>query len=423
LTRTAVSGSLNSIKTSQGAGSRPIRVLLVADKLGFREVQLHGTGRLIVEWATAFDPARVEVYVYVLRDVGGLAGQMAASGVPITFLRQRRFSPSTLYRLLRLIHQHKIDVLHLNGHGSSAFGRLAGLLSGTPAVVHVHGDAFYSPGGYPAYVRLVDRLLAPWTARAISISEATREFCVHAMGFRPSQVEVVINPTPQLAYTAITGEQLRALRIRYGIAENEPVIGIASRLYRVKGHHVLLAAFRRILDARPDARLLIVGDGPERTNLDAQARSLHVESRVCFTGFQEDVAAHLRLCRVTAIPSVHPEPFGLVAVESLAAGVPVVASRIGGLPEIITDGVAGLLVEPDNPEQLAHGLIRILTDPHLASGLADRCVTESERFSMHRHVQRLEAIFRAVLKEASSGGQPSEPAIEQRAVEQEGATA
>jgi glycosyltransferase involved in cell wall biosynthesis len=243
------------------------------------------------------------------------------------------------------------------------------------------------------------------------------------MGFRPSQVEVVINPTPQLAYTAITGEQLRALRTRYGIAENEPVIGIASRLYRVKGHHVLLAAFRRILDARPDARLLIVGDGPERANLDAQARSLHVESRVCFTGFQEDVAAHLRLCRVTAIPSVHPEPFGLVAVESLAAGVPVVASRIGGLPEIITDGVAGLLVEPDNPEQLAHGLIRILTDPHLASGLADRCVTESERFSMHRHVQRLEAIFRAVLKEASSGGQPSEPAIEQRAVEQEGATA
>ncbi len=381
--------------------SRSLHVLLIADKLGFREVKLHGTGRLIIEWATAFDPARVQVHSYVLRDVGGLAEPLARSGVPITFLGRGRFSPRTLWTLLGLIRRHQIDVLHLNGHGSSAFGRLAGRLTRTPAVVHVHGDAFYSPGGYPAYIRLIDRLLARWTARAISISESTREFCIQAMGFRPSQVEVVHNPTPQPAYGKIAATRLRALRAQYGIGDDEPVIGIASRLYRVKGHHVLLTAFRRVVDARPDARLLVVGDGPERSNLAAQARALGIEARVCFAGFQEDVPAHLQLCRVTAIPSVHPEPFGLVAVESLAAGVPVVASRIGGLPEIVTDGIAGLLVDPDNPEQLAQALVRILTDTSLAAELASRCVGESERFSMQHHVRRMEAIFRAVVDESA----------------------
>ncbi len=381
--------------------SRPLHVLLIADKLGFQEVKLHGTGRLIVEWATAFDPARVQVHTYVLRDVGGLAEQLARSGVPITFLHRGRFSPRTLWTLLELIRRHQIDVLHLNGHGSSAFGRLAGRITRTPTVVHVHGDAFYSPGGYPAYMRVTDRLLARWTARAVSISESTREFCIHAMGFRPSQVEVVHNPTPQPAYRKVAPDQLRALRARHGIGDEEPVVGIASRLYRVKGHHVLLTAFRRVLDARPDARLLVVGDGPERSNLQVQARALGLEARVCFTGFQEDVPAYLRLCQVTAIPSVHPEPFGLVAVESLAAGVPVVASRIGGLPEIITDGVAGLLVEPNDPEQLARALIRILTDASLAAELASRCVGESERFSMRHHVRRMEEIFRAVVETAA----------------------
>ena len=401
---------------------RPIRVLLVADKLGFRDVKLHGTGRLIVEWSTAFDPTRVQVHAYVLRDVGGMGPQLAQAGAPITFLGHGRFDPSSLWTLVRLIRRHRIDVLHLNGHGSSTFGRLAGLLTHTPSVVHVHGDAFYSPGGYPLYVRAIDRILAPWTARAVSISEATREFCIDAMGFQPSQVEVVHNPTPLLASGEIGPDRLRALRNRYAIADDEPVVGIASRLHRVKGHHVLLPAFQRVLATCPTARLLVVGDGPERPRLETQARTLGVESRVSFVGFQEEVPAHLRLCRVTAIPSVHPEPFGLVAVESLAAGVPVVASRIGGLPEIVTDGVAGLLVEPDNPEQLAQALLRILTDTSLAAELAARCVRESQRFAMEHHVKQMEEVFRAAVSHAAgpAGGRWSR---EHQPAKREGAAA
>lgn len=382
---------------SEVRDQRPLRVLLVADKLGFKDVKLHGTGRLIVEWATAFDPSRVVVTTCVLRDAGDFGEELRRSGVPIHFFGDARFSPVTLWKLIRIIRAERIDVLHLNGHGASALGRLAGRLTGVPAIVHVHGDAAFAPGGYPRYVRLVDNLLAPWTARAVSISEATREFCIRSMGFRPAQVEILLNPTPRLGHAGAVDERVRALRLRYGIRDDEPVVGIASRLYPVKGHHILLPAFQQVLRRVPAAKLLIVGDGPERANLEAQARSLGLSQQVSFAGFQEDIAAHLRLCWVTAVPSVHPEPFGLVVVESMAAGVPVIASRIGGLPEIVTDGVAGLLVEAEQPEALATAMVRVLEDSDLRHRLASRCIAESERFSMDHFVQRMEAIYREVV--------------------------
>jgi glycosyltransferase involved in cell wall biosynthesis len=113
-------------------------------------------------------------------------------------------------------------------------------------------------------------------------------------------------------------------------------------------------------------------------------------------GFQEDIPAHLRLCWVTVVPSIHPEPFGLVAVESLASGVPVVASRTGALPEIVIDGVAGALFRPGDPDDLAKVLIGILQSPERRHQLASHCAAESERFSVRTFVEKMERIYRDV---------------------------
>jgi len=194
----------------------------------------------------------------------------------------------------------------------------------------------------------------------------------------------------------VTPEQLVELRARHGIPDDALVVGVASRLYAPKGHRVLLEAFAQVARRLAAAWLLVVGDGPERPSLEDRAHALGIGRNVTFVGFQPDVAPYLRLCRVTAVPSTHPEPFGLVAVESLAAGVPVVASRAGGLPEVITDGVAGLLVRPGDADDLAAALLRVLGDPETQTRLASECARESERFSMEGFVERMEELYRAV---------------------------
>jgi hypothetical protein len=215
--------------------------------------------------------------------------------------------PSTYcYRLLR---PHppatKIRIVHSictgpPGRAPLGDGRVSLCGSLVPVVPQCTVTPSILPVAYPAYVRLVDRLLAPWTAEAISISEATREFCVfHAMGFSAIPGRGGDQSDPAAAYTANHRGTLRALRTRYGIAEKER----ARHRYCIRplsgeGPPRSLAAFRRILDASPrTASAPSVGDGPERAqSRRAKPVLLHVESRVCFTGFQEvDVAAHLRL--------------------------------------------------------------------------------------------------------------------------------
>jgi glycosyltransferase involved in cell wall biosynthesis len=378
---------------SGGARRRPVRVLLVIDKLGFPGIRLHGSGRAVLDWSTAFDRRDVEINLCVIRDVGGLKEELRRERMDIDFLDSSPFSPRVLTQLLRLIRERHIDVLHVNGYGASTFGRLAGWFSRTPVIVHVHSHGLYDPKGYPAYMKAVDRVLARVTARAVVISEATRDFCTDYMGFVPSQVEVVHNMTPNLQYD-VSESKVAALRERYDLPPGTPVVGILSRLYPIKGHKVLVAAFAQVLRDCPTARLLIVGDGPERTNLEAQARALGIERNVIFAGFQDDIAAHLRLCWVSVVPSIHPEPFGLVAVEALASRVPVIASRSGGLPEIITDGVAGLLVPPGDSAALAAALSRVLLNPDLRQKLVSRCLAESERFSSRTFTTKMERIYR-----------------------------
>lgn len=385
---------MGSAVSSWSETSGPVRVLLVADKLGFKDVKLHGTGRLIIEWTRAFDPARVQLTTCVLRHPGPFADELAQAGIHIRFLGDGRFNPGTLGKLVHLIREYGIEVLHVQGFGGSTLGRIAARLTGRPVVMHIHSNAVDDPAGYPFYVRAMDRMLAPWTSRALAVSASTRGFAIEQMGFRPEQVEVVHNPLPDLDYHRASASELAALRQTYGFDEGARIIGITSRLYPVKGHRVLLDAFAGLASTHPVARLLIVGDGPERAALEARAHQLGIADRTCFAGFQEDVATHLRLCNVTVVPSVHPEPFGMVVLESMAAGVPVVASRTGGLAEIFEDGTAGFLVPAGDARALQSAITRILDNPDLRQRMSVQSIRESGRFSMAEFLRRMEQLYR-----------------------------
>lgn len=355
---------------------------------------LHGGGRQLIELAHALhDSDRVEATVVVLRPPTVLGERLLAEGVPISFLGDHRFNPASLFRLVRLIRERRVDVLHLTDFSAGTWGRLAGMITGTPSIVQVithHSPD--QPRGFPLPVKLAYRALAPLTARALAISESVRDFAEANMGFGHGTVEVLHYPLPSYSFSVPPVEQVDALRERLGIAPADPVIGAVTRFHRAKGIVHLVEAFAEVRARVPRAWLLLVGQGPEEGALRNRATELEVDDRVIFAGFQREVEAHASLFSVSAVPSLE-EGFGLVALESLRLGVPVVASDVGGLPEIVKDGVCGLLVPPGDSRSLARALTRILEDHELRARLAGATEEAVAPFMLDRYVERLTQIY------------------------------
>jgi len=386
-----------------------LRVLIANDRLGRKPGTIHGAGRLMIEWSLGFRSTDVQATACILRAPDEVGKELLAEGVPFLFFGDGRFNPASLWRFIRLIRKEKIDVLHLQGYGATTLGRIAGLLTSTPALIHLH-SCYGDDGAYPAPARLADRLLRPVTSKAIAVSKPVRQFCIEELGFRPEQVEVLHNPVPTYGFEAPSGEEVEALRSEYGLADSGPIVGTISRLDPVKGIDVLIEALPRVLEVVPEARLLVVGDGSEKARLEGQARDLGLGKAVVFAGFRSDIAAHLRLFSLTAIPSVFQEPCPLSALESLAAGVPIVASRTGGMPELVEHGRSGLLVEPSDPADLAAAISRVLAEPALMADLRAGATLRAERFSLGSHLKRLERLYR----EAASGSAASELSTDDR---------
>ncbi|HEU4699649.1 MAG TPA: glycosyltransferase family 4 protein [Gemmatimonadales bacterium] len=375
-----------------GAAVRPVRVLIACDHIDF-DGALHGGGRQLIELTRALDRARVAPTVCMLRAATPLGRQLQAEGLPFRFFGDGRFSPRSLLRLVRLIRAQRIQVLHLTDFGACTWGRLAGWLTGVPVIVQIithHSE--YTHRGYPKYVELAYRALAPLTARALAISESVRRFARERMGFRDAQLEVLYYPLPEHSFRGAPPARAAALRAHYGIGADEPVVGAVTRFFAVKGIRHLVEAFAEIRRAEPRAWLVLVGRGPEEAALRERARALGVADRVVFAGFQREVEAHVQMFDVAAVPSLE-EAFGLVAVEAMALGTPVVASDVDGLNEVVTNGVSGLLAPPADPPALARAVLRVLRDPALRARLVAGGHDTARRFSLERYVGRLTELY------------------------------
>ncbi len=178
--------------------------------------------------------------------------------------------------------------------------------------------------------------------------------------------------------------------------EAGPIVVCVGALVPEKGHAILLEAWREVVSARPDARLVLLGDGPERGRVESAAAGLPAGA-VCIAGHRDDVPAWLRRARVLVLPSL-VEGIGGAALEAMACRLPVVASRVGGLPEAIEDGRTGALVPPGRPAELAAALLALLADPELARrmGEAGRSRVEA-RFSAGETTRRYLAAYRDLL--------------------------
>jgi glycosyltransferase involved in cell wall biosynthesis len=277
--------------------------------------------------------------------------------------------------------------------GSNVWACLLGRLARVPVVVcHEH---MWSYGGSRTRA-LIDRwLIARWSDAFIAVSEEGRRSMVEVERIRPEDVVLLRNGRPALA----PGDPHKA-REELGIAAEQPVLVASGSLRREKAYEVLIEAAAALAPSAPGLRVLIAGDGPERPRLEELIRKLGMSGVVSLLGVRADIPDLLAAADIGVCCSDF-EGGPLSVMEYMGAGLPVIATRVGGLPELVQDGVNGVLIPPRDPEALAEAAAGVLADPSLRErmGNAGRELRERE-YGIDRYIGRLEALYERLLAAA-----------------------
>jgi glycosyltransferase involved in cell wall biosynthesis len=303
-----------------------------------------------------------------------------------------------LAALSRLVRRGRYDIVHTHTTKAGLLGRLAARAARAPVVVHTpHGHAFHSflnAGGSAALV-WAERGMARWTDRIICLTDAERRDHLALRIAPPARFEV-IHSGVDIGRFDVRPPVPEAARRALGLPLQGPLVTCVARLAPVKGVRYLVEAMPRVRAAVPDATAVIVGDGPEREELQTRAAVLGLNGAVRWLGLRADVPEIMGLSTVVVLPSLN-EGMGRVVVEAFAAGRPVVGSRVSGIQDLIKDGESGFLVPPGDPPAIAEAVIRCLRDPDavLTMGRAGRQAAEA--FSAPRMVAKIESLYARLL--------------------------
>lgn len=353
---------------------------------------------------TRIDAARYDVHVVSLTH-GSAVRKLERHGIPVTVIDEPEDAIAT-GALAALMSDLRPEVIHNHMYRAELVGTRAAIALGEvgrsrPYVVStVHSSRVRSDED-----RTVLRRLTPRMDRLIAVSRSIVEKLRHE-GRDTAPITLIHNGVDLERYDH--QDPCCTLREEYGLSEDAPIVGVVARLEAEKGHPTLLDAWPAVLRAVPRARLLVVGEGSRREALEEQAQTLGIAHAVVFTGRRDDVPAVTAALDVAVLPS-YREAQGLTILEAMALSRPVVASNVGGIPEMVEDGVTGLLVPPHDPAALAAAIVRLLTDHPLADmlGRAGHDLVH-ERFCIELMVEAVEAIYdegaRAVrLSEVAAG--------------------
>ena len=322
----------------------------------------------------------------------------------VTVGRRAGRDPFLALRLARLLRRLAPDLVHTRGF-SALDGVLAARLAGVPWVVHSeHGRDLEEAHGMRARRALARRVLYRLADAVVTVSEELGDWIAAQARVPRSRLLEIPNGVDVRRFRALP--ERGAARARLGLPAQGRVVGTVGRQDPVKDHGALLRAFARLHAAHPDVWLAMVGDGPRHAALRSAARDLLVDDRVAFAGHRDDVAEVLPAFDVFALPSV-TEGMSNALLEAMAAGLPCVATAVGGNPELVEHRRSGLLVPAGDVPALAAALGQVLGRPHLARklALAGRRRVE-ERFTLAAMVARYEGLYASLLEKGVGVASP-----------------
>jgi glycosyltransferase involved in cell wall biosynthesis len=343
--------------------------------------------------------AKVTVVMPEASEIDPLSESLTGAGVAVervtlAWLTQGAGTVVRLRRLIGLLKEQRPDLLHIHLIGFTG-GRWAVAAAALASVPRVIVTMHIAPTeAQPLRVRLDRAAQARVVARFIAVSQANAQQFRDELGLPAKKIVVVPNAVELERFAGDPGPDRKRVREELGIPADAVVLGALARLNPQKGLGDLLEALPAIVEQHPKARVLLVGDGPLRAELEAKARSLGVAERVTFAGHRSDNVAVLRAMDVAMLPSLF-EGLPLSLLESMAASLPVVATRVGGIPEVIVDGASGYLVAPGMPAELAGAVNRLLGEPGALSRLGEQARRRAEDFSFDAMLDRITSVYGA----------------------------
>jgi glycosyltransferase involved in cell wall biosynthesis len=361
------------------------RVLMLVDHLN------EGGGeRFAAGLAVHLPRDRFEVTVCTSRHPPGpLRAEVEAAGIRHVGLDRRgRFDVARLAGLVRLLRRERFDVLHAHKFGSNLWGSLFGRACRVPVVVAQ--EQTWSYEGRPLRRFLDGRVIGRLAHAFVAVSSADRERMIDLESVPRAKTIVIPN-----AYVPRPGGG-GDLRAELGLRSDVPLVGTVCIHRRQKALEVLLEAFAVVTGRLPEARLAIGGSGPETEGLERLAAQLGLGDRVRFIGRRRDVDAVLRGLDVAAMSSDF-EGTPLFALECMANGVPLVATAVGGLPDVVMDGETGLLVAPRDPAALAGAIEALLRDPDRRARMGEAARARLAGFTIERAAERFAALYERLL--------------------------
>jgi len=359
-----------------------------------------GTERQLVALARGLDRTRFDLRVACFKRSGIFLPEIESQHVPVTsYPISRLHGPGALKEQLRFardLRRQRIQILHTFNFYPNTFAIPVARLAGVPVVIGTLRDMgdLWTP-----MQRRVQRWVCKLAHRVVANADAVRRQAVRE-GYDPAKVSVIHNGLDLSRFTPASDPARQ--RETLGLPPDVPVIAVFSRLnHSVKGVHTFLQAAARVAPAHPRARYLVVGDGPLRPELERLAARLGLGDRARFTGFRADVGETMSSITLSVLPS-QSEGLSNVLLESMAASLPVIATRVGGTPEVVENEQTGLLVPPRDPAALALAIDSLLSDPERAAHLGRAGRRRVERFfQLDKMVGETEILYHELLERAA----------------------
>ena len=359
-----------------------------------------GAERVVIDLASHVNRTQFRPLVCCLRKKGSMAAELETQQIPVFALdKRRKIDLGLLWRLRHLLRTEKVEVVHTHVFTANLWGRLAALLAGVPVIItHEHSSFTVDRRVF----RGLERILTRWTDCTVAVSQQLAGRLMRECRVRCERLRTIYNGL-NLPAQKPDSTRARTLCAELGLQKFEQIIGSVGRLDARKNYCLLIEAFARLRKRFPNAGLVLVGAGAEAAALKKKAAALGIVGSVVFAGHRTEIAELLSLFTLFCLPS-QTEGISIALLEAIAAGVPVVATRVGGTPEIISDASMGTLVPPGDVDALLTALADTLENVDAAREKARKAQQQiGTNFTLQKTVRQVEKLYRDVLMEKHNG--------------------
>jgi glycosyltransferase involved in cell wall biosynthesis len=362
------------------------------------DLKIGGLEKVIAAIVTGLDRKKYQVEVWCLAS-GGKIADVIKEKICLKILNlPGYYNPLNIIKLSYLLFKSNTDIVHTHGYFASTFGRIAAILARIPVIIsHVHTMDYSMTGRNIA----IERALSVFTHKIICISNAVKRFVIENEHIRNDKTCVIYNGI-EIPYhiSMMNNNNKKSIT---GFEDNSFVIISVASLTHHKGHQVLLDAVKKVSVKWPQIRVVIVGDGPVKKILENFVLRSGLSSKVLFAGEQENVFPFLNCSDLFVLASIDREGLGISIIEAMSLGKPVIASNLGGIPEVVQNGINGLLFTPGHSEELALAIEKMIETKQMIEvmGQAGKKIYK-EKFTCNRMVAQIEKCYEEAIEKRSA---------------------